>query len=824
MQYSLFEENKATNATCKGCPGDGAEMYNYIGQGKKGIVIVDSSYMAGYRFLQNALIDLDIDITTDCYYTSVVLCKTQKITAKHTAKCHNNLINLLNNLKPKTVILLGEAGFEAVLYPTIISGRIRNSTYTDFIGEVVPSKKYGKIAVVWHPEYLTETQTYEDGTKSNFLYQREPWIYTAWKQNLKDAIYSEKSVSQMPPVHKIYTEQEAIECLVKFSQKPFVAFDYETTGIKPFREGQRILTIAVSDGKETCSFPWFNTDTFKNAMAMFLDSNARKIAHNMQFEALWSLNKVGTIGRNWYWDTQIGQHCLHSSKPNGLKYLIYCKFGIIGYDNYADKFMMDNDIEGDNGINKLAEADQNEILYYNALDAYFTYKLYEMQKIELDALQRKGFNLLIKTALNFAKITNHGILIDKKILMDNINDLTNQLENAVRAIDESPALKKWDRNDPFNINSTQHIGHLLFDIMKITPLSYTATGKPELTKDTLPLYKVPIVESILTYRKINKILNTYLMQYQRELVSDRVNPFFYLTRVVTWRTSAGSPNVQNTIKRDKNSMHLIRSFILPDKGQIITEYDFKGLELTVSTFYHKDPTFISYMKDTSKDMHADFAQEVFLLSKEELKKTIRQATKGDFSFACIYGSYPKDMAVNLWEDATELGLLDHLKSKGIGDMKTFEKHVETVFNRFWNVYFPVYRDYRKKIYNDYKQNGYVELLTGFRGYGPMRRNNVFNTPTQGTGAHILLYVLNHVQEYIETNNLKSHILGEVHDSLLMSIEPDEEKLIDKYISKVISEDIVKDWPWINVPLLMEKAVSKKSWADIEDCGYIGGEE
>ncbi len=841
----MFESTEKVVSTidtsCEKCTRCKDHRFKFIGNGNKDILIIgdypteeEGKTVLGnnkyIKFLKSTLFNMGIDFNEDCYYTTTVNCAGDSPSSKEQSCCRPRLLTLINKLKPKSIILLGSMPFDSIIYPRL-TGRITGSTYLDFIGECIPDQEYQTyITTVWHPSYLFSTKVYEDNYIGKPLYERDPSVFNMWKNYLKNAC-------SPPPFYVsnyqhdymcLTTISEAIELLNKACSWEYVAIDYETTGIKPHKKGHEILALSLSDGLIGYSFPFFNDEKFREAVKNFMLSPSKKIAHNIQFEALWTKVILGYWPENWYWDTMVGQHCLNNKAPTGLKFLVYTKFGDIGYDSSVDKYIKskDKDIYGDNAFNTLKDANIDEVLKYNALDSLYTYKLYEMQNSHMSEFQRKGFDFFIDTTLTFAKLSSRGFCIDIKKLQEVKQKLITNSEIAYNKVMNSDEVKKWDKEEPFNFNSSKQLSHLLFDILKVKPHNMTKSGdKPSVDKDALPKYDLPFIKDILEYRRINKILGTYVAQYEREIVDGKVYPWFSLTRVETFRSAAQNVNIQNVIKRDPEAMEMIRSFVVAPKGFKIEEFDFHALEVGISACHHKDPKFMEYVKDITKDMHGDWALKVFLLKPEELRKPIRQAVKGDFIFASSYGSYYVSMAENLWEDAKALGLIEHLAEHNTFNYKDFEQHIKNVEAEFWEDCFPVYKKWRDKIYASYKERGYVDQFTGFRCYGPMSRNNSYNTPVQGDAAHVLLFVMNEVNRTLERKNMQSHIIGEIHDSLVMYIKEDEEERVSFIIWDFITNKLPKLWNWINVPLLMEQesSILGGTWAEMESRGYLKGE-
>ncbi len=230
---------------------------------------------------------------------------------------------------------------------------------------------------------------------------------------------------------------------------------------------------------------------------------------------------------------------------------------------------------------------------------------------------------------------------------------------------------------------------------------------------------------------------------------------------------------------------------------------------------------IKYIEDPRNDMHRDTGCDIFIKTKDSLTKEERQIAKNGFVFPEFYGSYFEQVAPDIWDDAGA-ETKAHLKDEGIRNLKDFTAHIQDVEDKFWGERFPVYAEWKKKTYKDYLKKGYVDLFTGFRCYGPMKRNEVVNYPIQGSAFHCLLWTFLMVAEEMERLEMESMKMGEIHDSSVDSIHPDEEAEVDRMMWDHVTNKIREYWDWIIVPLSIEKARSEVdgNWASMEDCGIL----
>jgi DNA polymerase-1 len=320
--------------------------------------------------------------------------------------------------------------------------------------------------------------------------------------------------------------------------------------------------------------------------------------------------------------------------------------------------------------------------------------------------------------------------------------------------------------------------------MKITlkDSDKTETGLAKMDVDTLQKYKIPIVQNVLEWRKWKKVNDTYLKSCAREATDNKIHTSLRLEGVQTFRSSASDPNLQNIPARDLDIMNTIRKCFIASKGNILKEFDYKAMEASIVSCYNKDPNWTRYVSDPKNDMHRDIGSKLFMKEIKDISKDERFFTKNDFVFATIYGSYWKNTATSLWNDISK-ETKAWLASKNIKTLNKFKDHVHDVEDWFWHDQFPVGFAWMEKTLSDFEQKNYIDLYTGFRCYGPMSRNQVINYRVQGTASHCKLWTLKNVNKALTKNKMKSKIILEIHDSIIVDTVPEEEKEVDNLIWK-----------------------------------------
>jgi len=807
------------------------------GEGRLGILIIaeapgaeedlQGTQLVGRsgRLLREVLHLMDLDLDRDFWKTNAISCRPQNNKTPSILQinaCRNRVKEVIDKYKPKVIIPMGYTAMISLVGDKI-TGRIKGLSMTDWAGCIIPDQDYKCwICPTWHPSYIIRN---EDGSENSVV--KKQFI-----NNIREAVklaekpfYTSNYLSDCIVIDKM---EEAIDIIHKMREVPIVAFDYETTGKKPYRKGHRIVCASISDGVFGYSFPFFDDDDFRNEWKGFLLSKTQKIAHNAKFERTWTKVLLGYWPKNIKWDTLLAAHILNNNKKVGLKYLLYITLGIIGYDKDIDKYLEskseDEELHGANAFNNIDKVDIYDLMKYNAMDSLGTYKLYEYQKSKFTDNFYRALNLFMEGEEALTKAEYNGIYYDTEQAEKLKKSLDKRLIFLENEVMQSEVLKKWDKEKPFRISNTNDLSHLIFDILGYKPHKVTEiTGRPKSDKEEMKFYNIPIVEDVMNWRRWYKVSNTYLTGFNKECIDSVIHPFFNLYGVKTYRSSSQNPNLQNIPKRDTEVSTMLRKLLFPRKGHKIGEYDYNAMEVAIIACSNKDPNLIKYITEGG-DMHKDIASLLFLKDPKEITKKERYLAKNGFVFPTFYGSYYKHTGEKIWE-SLEPETKKHLKDEGIYNMNAFINHVHDVEDNFWFERFPVAYEYKEKVIADYEKKGYVEMFTGFRCYAPMSRNQVLNSPIQGAAFHCLLYTFINVTNELEKNKMDTRLIGEIHDAIIPDINPDEEKQFDNIIWYYGTQKIREDWDWIIVPLKIEKSISNvdESWAKVSEVGLLNAQ-
>jgi DNA polymerase I-like protein with 3'-5' exonuclease and polymerase domains/uracil-DNA glycosylase len=832
-------------ASCSTC-----QQYKYcahgqlpaVGLGEKKILVItgettraedDSNnerHGQRYAYLRKAFRLCGIDLEKDCWYTHAIKCYFKgKSSNKIVHACHNKLMTEIRELQPEHIVVLDQEAWETLLYDRL-GGRASYASHYDWCGEVIPDQKLK----TWiHPIYNPSWVMDGDEHKVNKFTLH-------WHMHIKNIL----SAGDLPLIDveskcKIFeTETLAYAALAEVKTWPVFAFDYETTGIKPFRKGHDIWYVSFSNGKISYAMPFFKTPSFREAVADVLRNSATKIAHNLTFEMMWSEHILKVYVKNATQDTVLLQHCRNNKKPTGLKFLSYAMYGFLGYDEEMDEYLECSTEEkqkyGANGINTIHLAPPKKAMLYNAMDSLFTFWLYE--DLPKDIPDLSGYNFFIEGQHALYESTMNGMVLDEAEMQKQKVRLTKMVEPLYNEImNNDLVVKQWDGGYKFSPKSDYDVRILLYKILKLEVVKRTDKNEPSVDEEALEYYKSKhdIIPALLEFRRWSKALNTYIGQYERENNNGRLHAFYGLNRVATFRGNSNSPNLQNTPIRDKEVMNVIRVLLKAKKGHKFIEYDYKANEVGGAASISGDPNLIRYVSDPSSDMHRDISTQLYLLPPEQVNGTLRNLTKGPFVFATFYGSYWELTAKSLWDglhvkDPVKtfgLDVIAHLKQKGIKTYKQWEEHVKENERILWEERFPVYQEWRRDTFDFFCKKGYVDYPNGFRYYGPATKNEVLNAPVQGPSFHCMLWSFTKTTNDLLDKKMNSCLMGQVHDSILASVDPAEEAWMDRLIYENGTQRVREFYPWIKVPLMIEKAATgvDEPWSMKKTIGYLKGE-
>lgn len=839
---------------CKACESTLHPFLSYSGEGRKKILVVsdfpshfddrDKTHFSGEwgELLQEYLNRHGIHLYRDCWRINAHRCllhpaATESNTKQYVIHCQQYLKRVVLETRPEYILLLGTYAITGFYYPHF-SGSGEAYSPERWRGFLIPDQEYKAIvSCTYHPRTLLmnpEDKAYE------ILFSKDISRFCACINNNDIKDFEQINYDNYVKILNLYPDVVSLfERIIK--NKLPITFDYETTGLKPFSNGHKVgmVGIALSETEAYCvPLQWPNTWTEKEYRKIeelwkeiLSNKEIKKSNHNILFEDVWSYGIFATRLSGVEWDTQLGAHIIDNRRAfTGLKFQTYLYFGVLSYDEHIKPYLSSERKVSE--FNNLFKAPYKELATYCALDCIFSRKLMQIQKkfflnpkhsrmYEAFRFYMKGIRVMSELQINgVSSDLNYFVQKDKEV-QEKVKIMEEELlngEEAQRFFDVVKRKMKLTGKD---------IGILLYNVLGYTG-EQTEKGNWKVDKVTLGRLKSSFSEKYNSLQKFNKIHNSFLSNFIYYTCEDkRIHGSFGINNVISYRSSATDPNMQNMSKRDQEGKQLLRTGFLPDEDSVIVEADFSGAEVNVSASTHGDRNFIRYLTDPDADMHADEACSVFRLEHDDLRspdfnkeqkalaKKVRNAVKGKWVFAQFYGDWYKSCAKSLWEDVKQeeyilpsgQPLIEHMQESGIGNLESFTEHCKDAEQNLWYVRFPDYTQWKKDIYNFYLKNGYIENFFGFRFQGYLNRKTATNYPIQSVSFQLLVEVLIRMSNFLRKERMCSKLIAQIHDSCVASVRLDELDKFIKFFNGTVCS-LHERHKWMKVPMAAEFEVSK----------------
>lgn len=388
-----------------------------------------------------------------------------------------------------------------------------------------------------------------------------------------------------------------------------------------------------------------------------------------------------------------------------------------------------------------------------------------------------------------ARMQMYGFRLD----IDELNRFSEMLSDKIAGVEKE--IHELAGHE-FNINSPKQLGVVLFEELELKPVKKTKTGYST-NVDALDKVrdKHPIVNLVLEYRQYTKLKGTYCdgMSALINPKTHKIHSEFNQTVTVTGRLSSENPNMQNIPTRTELGREL-RKMFAADEGYILVDADYSQIELRVLAHLANDETMIEAFK-SGEDIHAVTASQVFGVPLAEVTKSQRSYAKA-VNFGIVYGigefSLSQDIGVSV-------------------------KEAKAYINSYLEKYHGV-REYMDKTKADAKEKGYVTTMMNRIRYIPELKSSNFNlrsfgeraamnTPVQGSAADIIKLAMVRVDERLRSEKLRSRLILQVHDELIVEAHIDETDEVKKILKEEM-ENAVQ----LNVPLVVDMSVGH-SWFD-----------
>ena len=510
----------------------------------------------------------------------------------------------------------------------------------------------------------------------------------------------------------------------------------------------------------------------------------KKVGQNIKYEWI-VLKRYGIELQGIQCDTMVASYLLNPTKHNH-------NLGEIARD-YLDRTMTDyKEVVGTGG--KALTFDQVELERardYSCGDADVTLQISHLllPKIAEGGLQHLYEQVEIPLVTVLAKMEMSGVKIDVDLLRDFSKEVEGQLQQKMECIYQLAG-------EMFNINSSQQLGKILFEKLRLPVVKKTKTGYSTdvdvLTKLSLQ-HDLPL--EVLSYRNLTKLKSTYIDALPKLIhpKTGRIHTSYNQTVTATGRLSSSDPNLQNIPIRTEEGNRIRQAFI-PEEGWRIISVDYSQIELRILAHVSQDEVLVQAFRE-DEDIHARTASGLFSVPMDKVTPAMRREAKV-INFGILYGM-------------SSYGLSQQL---GV-EPKVAQAYIDEYFRKYTGV-----KAYIDQSLEEAKERGYVSTLLHRRRYlpdihslsTPVRQATermAINTPLQGTAADIIKLAMIRIQNRIEEQALSAKMIMQVHDELVFEILEGE----IKKVCPLIQQEMEAVMP-LSVPLKVS-VYSGKNWAE-----------
>jgi len=398
------------------------------------------------------------------------------------------------------------------------------------------------------------------------------------------------------------------------------------------------------------------------------------------------------------------------------------------------------------------------------------------------------------------KMKETGVKVDTELL----KKLSVEYGAEAKKLEE----KIWDAaGREFNVNSPKQLGEIIFTTLGLKAKNQKKTASGAFSTKESELEKLrdehPIIENILNYRELKKLLGTYIEPIPLLVdKNSRLHATFIQTGTTTGRMSSENPNLQNIPNKNELGQNIRRAFVA-EKGNELLSLDYSQIELRIAAFLSSDKKLISIFKN-GEDVHTAVAAEVFGVAQKDVTKEMRRRAKV-INFGVMYGMGVNALRVNLGTDRAAA-----------------QKFLTDYFEKFSDL-----AAYLEKIKKEAGEKGYTETLFGRRRYFEGIKSKVpfirasaermaINAPIQGTEADIVKLAMIKLDELIRAESLenKVRLILQVHDELVYEIEKGIAPKIMPRIKKIMESVVSPDKS--HGIICVAEAKAGDNWQDMEE--------
>ncbi len=589
-------------------------------------------------------------------------------------------------------------------------------------------------------------------------------------------------INSSPNNYTLIDTAEGIQELnKKLNAQKSVAFDTETTGIDPLSSD--IVGISFSYKENEAYYVTLSPNKEEatkqlSLLKPFLENKEiEKVGQNIKYDILMVRN-YGIRVQGPLFDTMIAHYLINPETSHGMDYLAetYLKYKTVPIE----------ELIGSRGKNQgnMRDVDVNIASKYACEDADITLKLKKIfeKEIKSNNLEKLFYEIECPLIYILADMEWAGVRLDLEALKVLSEDLTEEMRVLEEEIIEMAGMD-------YNVNSPKQTGEILFDHLKIVEKAKkTKTGQYNTSEGELEKLrsKHPIIEKILDYRGLKKLLSTYIDAFPLLINprSNKIHTSFNQTVAATGRLSSTNPNLQNIPIRTEQGKAMRKVFI-PDDGCTFFSADYSQIELRIMAHLSKDKNMTEAFNN-DLDIHTATAAKIYKVPLKETTGEMRNKAK-TANFGIIYG-------------ISIFGLSERLAIPRGEAKDLIEGYFET---------YPDVKLYMDKSIETAKEKGYVETLLGRKRFLPdinsrngivrgYAERNAINAPIQGSAADIIKVAMIRIFNRFKEEKLTSKMILQVHDELNFNVPMDELEVV----KEIVTEEMENAYK-LSVPLKTE---------------------
>lgn len=565
----------------------------------------------------------------------------------------------------------------------------------------------------------------------------------------------------------IDNETEAKELADFLLTNEIFSLDTETTSIEALDAKLVGLSFSTEDFRA-----WYvpvsrETEKAKKILEIFRpvyeNPKILKVGQNLKYD-LTVLANYGIHLSGPLFDTMLAHYLIQPELRHNMDYLaeIYLNYKTIHIEELIGP-------KG-RGQKNMGDLEPKDIYKYACEDADVTLRLMKplAEELRKNSLEEVFQNIEMPLMPVLARMERNGVVLDTDTLKEVENDFTLRLQTLEKDIYELAGHE-------FTINSPRQVGEVLFGELKLSEkVKKTKSGQYSTSEEVLrDLHsKHPIVQKILDYRGLKKLLSTYVEALPKLInpATGHIHTSFNQAVTATGRLSSSNPNLQNIPVRGEDGREIRKAFI-PEAGEIFFSADYSQIELRIMAHLSGDEHMIEAF-NAGHDVHAATAARIFHKDIKDISKDERRKAK-TANFGIIYGISAFGLAERMDVSRTE---------------------AKELIDSYFEMY-PKIKEYIAKAVDTAREKGYIETEFGRRRYLPdinsrnavvrgYAERNAVNAPIQGTAADIIKIAMIRVQQRLDAEGCKARMMLQVHDELNFSVPTDE---FDKVKRIVIEE-------------------------------------